>query len=320
MIKKRVFFLSALFVFFICFFGAAAEGREGLFYIPDMDEMSFFIESQSFLKKAENGKTSLSDAQFKNIYSREIGQDFFSSMLYENFFRVTENETLKKQLKTYIKKENLETDYAKTLLKKLDSEKKVYEKDGKKSIRYSYKNKEFDENINLFDFVEVHPFKDEFGMLLFNNDWDILTYTSEGSGQKENNKDIFLIYGGNTNSITVRITEYENIVNEDDLQKVFKNEFYEKKYPDAWYFMELDKEGILETCGAERYFVGCGKGPDLIPEIDCGTFNGFLYNKAMQKVFSVSFFMNFSQINMNYEIRDRLFDYVRFFTLFCFCD
>ena len=157
-------------------------------------------------------------------------------------------------------------------------------------------------------------------MLLFKNDWDILIYNQEGKGQKENNKDIFLISGGNTNSITVRITEHENVVNEDDLQKIFMNNLYEKKYPDTWYFTELEKKGILETCGADRYFVGWGRGPDIIPEIDCGTFNAFLYNETTHKVFSVSFFMNFSQTNMNYEIRDQLFDYVRFFTLFCFCD
>lgn len=326
MIKKRAFFLSVLFVFFVSFFAAAdntevsEQSRDEFFYVPDMQEMSFFIESRYFLQKAEKGEKSLSDIEFKNMYSKRIGQNFFSSMLYENFFRTTENEEVKKQLKTYLEKEKIETGYAKTLLKKLDSEKKVYEQNGKKRIRYSYKNEELDENINLFDFAEVHPFKDEFGMLLFKNDWDIFTYTPEGSEQKENKKDVFLIYGGGTNSISIQIKEHENIVTEDDLQKVFMNNLYEKKYPDTWYFTELDKTGVLETCGVDRYFVGWGRGPDIIPEIDCGTFNAFLYSKTTQKVFSVSFFMNFSQINMNYDIRDRLFDYVRFFTLFCFCD
>lgn len=328
MIKKRAFFLSVFFVFFVSFFAAAdstevsEQSRDEFFYVPDMEEMSFFIESKSFLKKWEKGENSFSDEQFKNMYTKRIEQDYFSSMLYENFFRTTENESIKKQLKRHIESEKLETNYAKTVLKKLNSQKKVYEQSGKKRIQYSYKNEEFDENINLFDFAEIHPFENEFGMLLFKNDWDILTYNSGGGKEKENKKDVFLISGGGTNSITVRITEHDNIVTEDDLQKVFMNinTLDEKKYPDTWYFTELDKKGILETCGADRYFVGWGRGPDIIPEIDSGTFNGFLYNKKTQKVFSVSFFMNFSQINMNYEIRDQLFDYVRFFTLFCFCD
>lgn len=326
MIKKRAFFLSVFFVFFVSFFAAAdstevsEQSRDEFFYVPDMEEMSFFIESKSFLKKWEKGENSLSDEQFKNMYTKRIEQDYFSSMLYENFFRTTENESIKKQLKRHIESEKLETNYAKTVLKKLNSQKKVYEQSGKKRIQYSYKNEEFDENINLFDFAEIHPFENEFGMLLFKNDWDIMTYTAEGAEENEKRKHLFLIYGGGTNSLTIRIKEHENVLNEEDLEKIFMNDFYEKKYPNAWTFMEINKEGILENCGADRYFVGWGRGPDIIPEIDCGTFNAFLYSKTTQKVFSVSFFMNFSQINMNYEIRDQLFDYVRFFTLFCFCD
>ncbi|MGI5172685.1 hypothetical protein H0R92_03665 [Treponema sp. OMZ 840] len=326
MIKKRRVILSVLFVFFVSFFAAAdntevsEKSREGFFYVPNTGEMNFFIQSWSFLKKWEEEQVSVSDTQFANMYFNRIGKDFFASILYENFFRTTENESIKKQLKAYIENEKLETAYAKTVLKKLNSSAKVFEQDEKKRIQYSYEDKEFDENINLFDFVEVHPFEDEFGMLLFKNDWGVLTYTPEGAEKNEKRKDLFLMYGGGTNSLSIRIKEDENVLNEEDLEKIFMNDFFEKKYPNAWTFMEINKEGILENCGADHYFVGWGRGPDIIPEIDSGTFNAFLFNKTTQKVFSVSFFMNFSQINMNYEIRERLFDYLRFFTLFCFCD
>ena len=43
-------------------------------------------------------------------------------------------------------------------------------------------------------------------------------------------------------------------------------------------------------------------------------------NEELQKVYVMDIMMNFSKINMNYEIRNQIFDYLRFFTFFCFCE
>ena len=43
-------------------------------------------------------------------------------------------------------------------------------------------------------------------------------------------------------------------------------------------------------------------------------------NEELQKVYVMDIMMNFSKINMNYEIRNQIFDYLRFFTFFCYCE
>jgi len=201
---------------------------------------------------------------------------------------------------------------------------KKNEEKGKKIIRYSYKEEEFDENINLFDFKEIHPFRDEFGLMFFNGiDWNVLTMNSTETNEPINNKEFFLIAGGGTNSITAKFTEIDNakIKSANDLKKLVTIKYIADKYKKDWKFIELDKTDILENCGADNYCIGYGIGSDTyFSEISAGDFVTCMYKKETNKVYLVHTYMNFSKININYEIRNRLYNYLLFFTLFCYCN
>ena len=312
--KKVVLsFILMIFVFFSCF------GNESLFYIPDNDEVVFFFQTVNFLQEWENGETELTDEKFAEVYTNHVGTGYFSSLLFEQFFRNTKNKNIQNQIKSHIEKNNLNDDFAQALLKKFDSVEIEGISNGKKVTRFSYKDEAFDENINLYEIYEIHPFDDEFGMLLFNNDWSVAQYNNK-SDEINVGKNIFLIYGGGTNCLSISLFEVENVTSEEEFPEAFRLNYFEEKYGDNWVYGEVQQKGVLSNCGVDKYFVGYGTGPDIIPEIYCGDFVAFLYDEELQKVYVMDIMMNFSKINMNYEIRNQIFDYLRFFTFFCFCE
>lgn len=312
--KKVVLsFILMIFVLFSCF------GNESLIYIPDNDEVVFFFQTINFLQAWENGETELTDEKFAEVYTNHVGTGYFSSLLFEQFFRNTKNENIKNQIKNHIIKNNLTDSYAKTLLKKFDSVATQKVSNNKVVTQFSYNDEEFDENINLYQVYEVRPFNDEFGLLLFNNDWNVLSYNNE-SGELNVDKNVFLLCGGGTNSMSISLFEVENVTSEEELPEAFRLNYFEQKYGDNWVYGEVEQVGVLSNCGVDHYFMGYGTGPDIIPEIYCGDFVAFLYDEELQKVYVMDIMMNFSKINMNYEIRNQIFDYLRFFTFFCFCE
>ena len=118
-------------------------------------------------------------------------------------------------------------------------------------------------------------------------------------------------------------TEIDNakISTIEDLKNIPKAKNVANKYKDDFTFIEVDKVGVLENCGVDNYCIGYGIGNDqFISEIAAGDFITCMYNKKTDKAYLIYTYMNFSQININYEIRNRLYNYLLFFTLFCFCD
>lgn len=309
-------FLSLILIIFVTF---SSFGYESLFYIPDYDETLFFFQTINFLQEWENGKTELTDEKFAEVYTNHVGTGYFSSLLFEQFFRNTKNENIKNQIKRHIENNNINDDFSQALLKKYSSIETEGESNGKKVIQYCYNNEEYDENINLYQAYEVRPFNDEFGMLLFNNDWNVLSYNNE-SNELNVGKNMFLLYGGGTNSLSISLFQVENVTSEEELSEAFRLNYYEQKHGENWTYGEVNQVGVLSNCGVDRYFVGYGVGPDIVPEIDCGNFVAFLYKEDLQKVYVMDIYMNFSKINMNYEIRNRIYDYLKFFTFFCFVE
>ena len=166
--KKKIIFGILIFLGVFLFAENSEYNDDEYFYIVSKEELGYFLQSYNWLKKWEAGEIKVSDKEFSELYEEEINQKAFSSMLYENFFRNTNNKEIQKQVKKYIKKNKInDNPFEKTLLKKYASKSKEREQGGKKIIQYSYQGKEFDENINLFNFSEIHPFNDEFGLLLF---------------------------------------------------------------------------------------------------------------------------------------------------------
>ena len=323
--KKKILFGILIFLGIFLFAENSEYNDNEFLYLISKDELGYFFQSYNWLKKWDAGEIKVSDKEFSELYEKEINQNTFTSMLYENFFRNTNNKDIQKQVKKYIQNKKLsDKPFEKALLKKYDSTPKEYEQDGKKLIQYSYQEDEFDENINLFDFTEVHPFDDEFGLLLFSGiDWHVLSWHSMETDEPTDDKMFLLMAGGGTNSITIKFEEIDNakISSVEELKELSRVKYIANKYKDDWTFIELDKAGVLENCGVDNYCIGYGIGKDqFISEISAGDFLTCMYNKNTDKVYLIYTYMNFSQININYEIRNRLYNYLLFFTLLCYCD
>ena len=301
--------------------GAASE-MIGFLYIPDENEMSSFINNWKYLKRCDAGENQVDDEQLKVLFS-VIGRDDLVSLQMENFLRDLHNKELKQKISSYIESNKLDTPFTQALLKKYNSTEKEYESSGHEEIQYSYMDKEFDENITLYDFNEVHPFDDEFGLLLFNNNWGVLTMKNTEDDSPVDDKHFYLIHGGQTNCLTVSLTEIEGVASKEDFATEI-NGFIQQKnegpQKGEWNFYQLNKTGVLARCGVDEYLIYSRIGPDIIPEISAGTFGAYLYSEKYKKIYKYEYFMNFSKINISYELRQRIFDYVRFFTLFGYCD
>ncbi|MEL3908689.1 MAG: hypothetical protein P1P64_06725 [Treponemataceae bacterium] len=285
-------------------------------YVPNDGEIGTFVGFQVLLHDWEIGERYLSDEKLAELYSTHISNNKFSSMIVEQFFKNTKNKKIQEQVKNYILKNNLNSKYEQALLKKFEATEKFNDMNGNKVLVYSYNDRLFDENINLFDFSEIILFEDELGMLLFDNDWSSLAFNSSKDKPADKNK-IMLLCGGGTNSLKVKIEVIENIKTEEDIKNTFNSSFYSEQYPDNWKVIEMKKEGILKRSGADRYFVGMGT--DIGTEgYSSATFNAYLYSKKRNKVYKISYFMNFSSGNISYEIRQRIYDYLQFFTLLCY--
>ena len=299
------------------------ESQEpGFLYIPETDEMSSFISNWKYLQKCDSGEVVPDEQQIASFFS-VIGRNDTISLQMEMFLLNVKNKDVQKKAESYIKKNNLDTPFAQALLKKYNSVEKTYDNSGHEEIQYSYNDEWFDENITLYDFNEIHPFEDEFGLLLFNNNWGVLRLKND-DGTAGDEDHFYLIHGGGTNSMSVSFREYRNIETEDDFAQIINDFIKSKKegeQKDEWNFYQLNKTGVLENCGVDEYIIYSRIGSEpLVPAISAGDFGAYLYSEKYKKVYKVEYHVNFSVINISYEIRQRIYDYVRFFTIFCYCD
>ena len=299
------------------------ESQEpGFLYIPETDEMSSFISNWKYLQKCDSGEVVPDEQQIASFFS-VIGRNDTISLQMEMFLLNVKNKDVQKKAESYIKKNNLDTPFAQALLKKYNSVEKTYDNSGHEEIQYSYNDEWFDENITLYDFNEIHPFEDEFGLLLFNNNWGVLRLKND-DGTAGDEDHFYLIHGGGTNSMSVSFREYRTIETEDDFAQIINDFIKSKKegeQKDEWNFYQLNKTGVLENCGVDEYIIYSRIGSEpLVPAISAGDFGAYLYSEKYKKVYKVEYHVNFSVINISYEIRQRIYDYVRFFTIFCYCD
>lgn len=300
------------------------ESQEpGFLYIPETDEMSSFISNWKYLQKCDSGEVVPDEQQIASFFS-VIGRNDTISLQMEMFLLNVKNKDVQKKAENYIKKNNLDTPFAQALLRKYNSVEKTYDNSGHEEIQYSYNDEWFDENITLYDFNEIHPFEDEFGLLLFNNNWGVLRLKNIETDEPVNEDHFYMIHGGGTNCMTISFTEYKNVETEDDFAQIINDFIKSKKegeQKDEWNFYQLNKTGVLENCGVDEYIIYSRIGSEpLVPAISAGDFGAYLYSEKYKKVYKVEYHVNFSVINISYEIRQRIYDYVRFFTIFCYCD
>ncbi|MCR5612497.1 hypothetical protein [Treponema sp.] len=298
------------------------------FYVLGTDELRSFIWTWQQLKNYENDELEIDDGMLASLYEEMVGRDEFLSMYFETFFRNTNNPKIQKQIAEHIEKHGLKNrSFEKALLKKINSTEKKIGGEGHERSIFVYgsllqNDAEYDENITLYDITEIKPFNDEFGTLFFNADWSVLQLDPK-EGEAVNARKYFFA-GGDTNSIYISFEEIENVGEIKGKEEVIKASGimqFAEHYGDDWHFWELSKGEVLETCGVDNYYVGYGIGSDqFIPEIVAGDFVTVMYKKETNKLYIMHIYMNFSKLNMNYEIRNRIYNYVLFFTQFCYCE
>ncbi len=286
--------------------------------------MSDFLGCYNTFCRLESGDLTFPYDEFPMIYESYAGDDLFSMMI-QNFFRTTRNTDIKQSLYDLLTSGKSLSTREIALLRKLSSiPVPRYENGEQVGITYIYGNREyFDEDIDLFHMNEVRPFDDEYGLLLFSNNWGVFelrdTETEEPVPESQNK--LCLMTGGDTNTVLINLEEVENVT-PDSLYDVLaeKSRYYAEKYPDTWRMEEMKKVGVFTTCDADRFFVASGRGPDFFDEIDSAVAIGYIYSEARQKVYVSSFFMNISQVNTFYPVREELFSYIKQFPFFCFVD
>jgi hypothetical protein len=298
-------------------FGMAiyAQEKGDLFlYIPTNEAMSDYINMHSYLSAWEKNEIEVDDLRFGALFTNYIGKDTLQSLLFESFFRNTKNKGIQNRILTYIERNNINTNFSNTLKKLYSAIPVTRRQDGKDIIQYNYNNLEYDENIDLFSFEESQVFNRELGLLLFTNDWSIITFNNENNTDEDT---FILIYGGGTNSMTIRFRKYMNI-DENNIGSKLNLIYFQEKYKENWKIAELPLDGILSRAGADKIIMVHALGPDIIETIETGTFNIYLYNKNKKMLYEVGYFMNFSPININFSERNRIFNYLFFQTLFVF--
>ena len=294
---------------------AAEESSDLFLYIPQEEEMSEYLSIFAYLRAWDRGERDVDDKRLAIIFTDYIGDNTLQSLLCESFFRYTKNKNIQSAVLNYFDANNINTDFANTL-KKLYAAVPIYKmSDGKEEIRYSYNDSEYDENINLFLFTELKFFNGELGLLLFNNDWSQFLFNN---GTNDQDESFFLMYGGGTNAMTMHFKKNLN-VEEEDIETTISTKYNTEKYKDKWRITELPLVGILQRAGADKIFIAHGLGPEpTVKTIETATLNVYLYKENTKTLYEVSYFSNFSPININFSQRNRIFNFLFFQLLFVY--
>jgi hypothetical protein len=294
---------------------AAAQETSSLFlYIPDERTMTDYLNMHSYLRAWDKDEIKVDNQRMTAFFTNYVGNGTLQSLLFESFLRYTKNTTIQNDVIRYIDENNLDTNFTDTL-RKLYAAVPINKRSGDNDvIQYNYNNSEYDENINLFLFNEVEIFDNELGLLLFNNDWTRVSFSNENNGQEEG---FFLVYGGETNSMTIYFKKHTQI-EEDGIEAKFNAAHYNERYANDWKVTALPLEGILGRSGADRIFIAHGVGPDITGAAETAAFCVYLYKRAEKTLYEVSYAMNFSPANINFSERKRIFNFLFFQMLFVY--
>lgn len=294
---------------------AIAQETGGLFlHIPSNEVMSNYLNLYSYLKAWDSGEINIDNERLSTFFLNYVGINTLHSLLFESFLRYTKNKSIQDQVLYYINSNNVSTNFANSLRKLYAAVPIVRQSNGKNVIQYNYNNTEFDENINLFLFNESYTFNNEIGLLLFDNDWNIVSFNNDAN---KNIDSFFLIFGGGTNALTIAFRKYTNIT-KDETESIYNASGYVQKYREKWTVTSLQLEGVLSRAGADRITIAHGLGPDVIEAIETGTFNIYLYREAENIMYEISYFMNIAPTNIHFSERNRMFNLLFFQTLFTF--
>jgi len=288
-------------------------------YIPTDGEIQYLMNLYERLKGIESNE--MDYKQLADIYTafenkNERYYDTYQRLLFESYLLYTKNPLIKEFILNYISENNYQDDFSLTLVRLYNGVEEKYESNKKEIIKYKISTGLIDEQINLFNMDEVTVLNGSLGLMLFENDWTVVSIDNKQFSDNENN--LSLVYGGGTNSIAVYIKEIKNISFNDFKVKEIDGTFYREKYSNYQVF-ELSKEGVLSRSGADYIFIGVGNDIDVAFS-DIINFSSVLYLYSAQKNtgFRVEYFMNISKNNNNYKIRNALFNHLLFQNLLSF--
>lgn len=285
------------------------------FYVPSDEEVAIFFSMSNYLAEMQSGKRVMDENTFFKICDGYIGKDSLQSLLFEMYLRQLKSEPLQAMVEKYFLYKKIDTPFSQSLLKIYSSNPVEYSQDGKVLIQYSYNDEEFDENINLFRLKEISLYDERLNIMTFNLDWSLFNISG---GPVKKIDSLFFIFGGGTNSLTLHVNKYEK-VSIDQVYNIISNKKLESKY-ENYQIAEVPMEGIIKRAGTDLYIVETGAGPDIVDGIVAGIFNGYLYSEESQTLFEVSYYMNFSENNISYSYRNRIFNYLLFMTLLCYLE
>ena len=309
---KRLFLIVMLGISSIN--GSWAENS--LFLSIPVDEQIFdYVQMTFYLKAWDDNEVEMNEEQFSAFFAYFFGDDSLHGLQFESFLRYTKNKRIQNMVLQFIERNGLRTGFTNSLRLLYESVPEAIRSGGNEHIRYS-NSSAFDENINLFYFNEVTFFNGEMGLLLYDNDWDIITFNEVNDSSSNAGETFFLTYGGGSNSLSIRLAKHSN-VSRDNFDDLFNLDFYDERFNGDWDLVELPLEGVLRRAGADRYFIASGIRDD-IGGIENAAFNAYLYNRAGNTLYEVGYSINFSPANIFYSERERIYNLLLFQTLLVF--
>ncbi len=306
--------LSAFFVLFTAIIlTASAEnvfftdhnGSDYFFYIPGEEEINDYFNMMFYLMAVDSGEEVMKDGYLENFFEYHYGKETLHSLLFESFLMRVSNPDLQSDIIDYFDKTGLEDDLSKAVRMKYAAEVHTITTEDGTNLQYGFEDHFYDENINLFSMNEVGVFEGRLGLMLFDNDWGVITYNSPDADKNE--QSFFCMCGGGTNTVTIHFEEFRGISGDDFIKKAMGVSHYEEKYPN-WSERDVPVTGILKRSGADEIWITYGSGPDMVEEIDSAAFEIHLYSRKLKAGYTVSYFMNISTINMSYPMRGRLWN------------
>jgi hypothetical protein len=283
--------------------GGFAGDREGLFfYSPDQKMVDDYFNLYEYLSQWEKNQRTVTDEKLAQYYRGYTRTNSLQGLLFESFLRQTKNPLVRKQVLKLIEQSRFNDQFSYSLTRLYSSKEVRTVQEGKERIVRNFRDRYFDEGINLFSHGESRLFDGKLGVLLFDNPWSVINVTSKGAADPN---DLSLIVGGETNALVVMFKRFVNIPFEQFRKDRVENGYDYKTYGN-WKVRQLEKRGILAKSGADRLYLGYGTGPDTIQGIERGTFTIYLYSDRRREGYEVSYLMNFSQNNNNYAVRHRI--------------
>jgi hypothetical protein len=305
--KVIILFLFSL-VSSVLFAGTEGSNDSIFVYIPQENEIQFYMNLYEKLKNIENNKMDSNAlvSYYDTFLKQQKYRETYQSLLFESYLLNTQNENVKKIILAHIKELKYNDEFSKALIRLYASKKEKVVLDKKEELHYNYQNKYFDENIDLFHMKEINTFNNELGIMFFDqNSWKNIIIKDKN--QEKN--DITFICGGGTNSISLSLEKHNIPDSLNFFKYVDKSKFYKEKYKN-FKLNELPTQGVLSRSGADKINIGIGYGKDQIPEIESFTVILYMYSKNKKCGYVITYYMNFSKINNNYEFRNRIYNHL----------